>query len=300
MSEVGDRQLSRVLIALDPAAPTPTTAAARAISELVPDLRRELIGLFVEDANLLRLCGLSCVREVSIDTGVERGPSLELMETQLRAQRIRMERRLVRTARMLHLPHRFRVARGEVREELRTAVAQTDLVLIGRATGVAGARSWMGWRLHELVGMVPRTLAIVNETWRAGRSILAVCADDRSGQAALAMAARLARVEKIDLVVALPDSRQVPDESSLIATLARNAPLVKARWVRLEEISPARLAALARRADPRALVLGVTDVKAASKMVEAILPQLRCSIVTVRPGPVSTERRTPAGNAGSG
>ncbi len=300
MSRLGERQLSRVLIALDPAAPAPATGAARVISELVSDLHPELIGLFVEDANLRRLCGLSCVREVSIDTGVERGPSLELMESQLRVQRVRMERRLARTARMLRLPHHFRVARGEVWEELRIAVAETDLVLIGRPSGVAGARSWMGWRLHELVSMVPRTLAIVSETWRAGRSILAVCADDRSGQAALAMAARLARVEKIDLVVALPRSRLVPDESSMLATLARNAPLVNARWVRLEEISPERLAALARSADPRALVLGVTDLQAASKMVEAILSQLRCSIVTVRPEPASAERPAPAENAGSG
>jgi len=298
MSRLGDRQSSRVLIALDPAALAPAKAAARAISELVSDLRPELIGLFVEDANLRRLCGLSCVREVSIDTGVERGPSLELMESQLRVQRIRMERELARTARLLRLPHHFRVARGEVREALRTAVAQTDLVLIGRPTGVASARSWMGWRLHELVSMVPRTLAIVSEPWRVGQSILAVCADNRAGQAALAMAARLARVENIDLVVALPHSHPAPAQSSMVVTLARNAPLVKPRWVRLEEVSADRLAALARSADPRALVLGVTDVQAASKMVEAILAQLRCSIITVRPEPA--EGPTPAGNAGSG
>lgn len=300
MSRLGERRSSRVLIALDPAAPTPARAAARAISELVSDLRPELVGLFVEDANLRRLCGLSCVREISIDTGVERGPSLELMESQLRVQRIRMERELARTARMLRLPHRFRVARGEVREALRTAVAHTDLVLIGRATGVASARSLMGWRLHELVSMVPRTLAIVSESWRAGRSILAVCADDRSGQAALAMAARLARIEKIDLVVALPHARRVPDKSSMVATLARHAPLVNTRWVWLQEMSPERLAALARSADPRALVLGVTDVQAASSMVETMLPRLSCSIVTVRPEPASSERPMPAGNAGCG
>ena len=45
---------------------------AEAVSALTSGLNPELTGLFVEDDNLMRLCGLPFAREVTLDTGLER------------------------------------------------------------------------------------------------------------------------------------------------------------------------------------------------------------------------------------
>jgi len=283
MSELAIKRRTRVLVALDPASPTP--GVLQALTALAADLSPELIGLFVEDANLRRLCSLSFVREVSVDTGIERGLDLGLMLNQLRVQRLRMERLLARAAHQLHVPHRFEVAQGELVEELLRAAAQSDLFLVGRASGTAGARGWMGPRLHELVGTVPGTVAIVHEPWRIGHRILAACAGDAAGRAALALAARLAGSERVELVVALGDGglSSAANKAGLVATLAQQAPLVDTRWVELGQLTPERLATVARGEQARAVVLGAADPGAASQMVEALLQKLCCSIVTVRP-----------------
>ena len=285
MIELAIKRKTRVLVALDPAAPMPS--ALEALTALAADLSPELIGLFVEDANLRRLCSLSCVREVSMDTGIERGLELGLMLNQLRVQRLRMERLLARAARQLRVPHRVEVIRGELVEELLRAAALTDLFLVGRASGMAGARSWMGSRLHELVGTVPGTVAIVHEPWRIGHRILVACDGDAAGRAALTLAARLAGSERVELVVALGDGglSSAAKKAGLMATLARQAPLVDTRWVELGQLIPERLATLARGEQARAVVLGAGDPGAAAQMVEALLQKLCCSIVTVRPPP---------------
>jgi hypothetical protein len=295
MSDLAVSRTMRVLIALDPAAPAP--GVAEAVSALTSGLNPELTGLFVEDDNLMRLCGLPFAREVTLDTGLERALSLGLLESQLRIQRARMERLLARTARQLRLPHRFQVARGELREELRRAAARTDLFLVGQASGIAGARSWMGWRLHELVSMVPGTLAIIHEPWKTGRSIIAALDDEAAAHAVLTIAARLALGEGIDLIVAFPGS-VAGMQDRLSGALARMPAAVRVRWLRLDEMTPERLARLARTAAPRAMVLGAGDVIRASQQVEALLAGLRCSVLTVRPELASSEpgeTRTPAG-----
>ena len=60
-------QANRILVALD--ASPQSEAALRAAAELAALLEAELEGLFVEDINLLHLCGLPFGREIRLVYG---------------------------------------------------------------------------------------------------------------------------------------------------------------------------------------------------------------------------------------
>jgi nucleotide-binding universal stress UspA family protein len=70
--------IRRILVALD--ASQPSLAALEAAVELATRLKAELLGLFVEDVNLLRLVGLPFAREINLSSAAVRpinGPTLE-------------------------------------------------------------------------------------------------------------------------------------------------------------------------------------------------------------------------------
>ena len=62
--------IRRILVALD--ASRHSLAALEAASELAEALKAELVGIFVEDVNLLYLAGLPFAREVRYLSGVDR------------------------------------------------------------------------------------------------------------------------------------------------------------------------------------------------------------------------------------
>ena len=72
----------RILVALD--ASQHSLAALEAASELAEALKAELVGIFVEDVNLLNLAGLPFVREVGYPSGAARPLDSPSMERALR------------------------------------------------------------------------------------------------------------------------------------------------------------------------------------------------------------------------
>ena len=77
----------RILVALD--ASPHSLAALRAAAELAADLDAELVGIFVEDINLLRLSDLPLASEVTIYTTTSRRLNRQEIERQLRSQAVR-------------------------------------------------------------------------------------------------------------------------------------------------------------------------------------------------------------------
>ena len=115
----------RVLIALDPAAPS--SATLDALAGLVGAERPEICGLFIEDVTLLGLSSLSVVREVSLDTGAEDTMDTARLERQMHAQRVRVERMLTGAMSRFSVQPEFKVTRGKVRDELRREAQSADL-----------------------------------------------------------------------------------------------------------------------------------------------------------------------------
>jgi len=97
----------------------------------------ELAGLFVEDADLLRLAGWPSATETRLfETSLRQVGGAEL-EAALRAQALALQRRLDALARDIGVPWSFRTARGRVvQQALHLAGSGDWIVLASAATGL--------------------------------------------------------------------------------------------------------------------------------------------------------------------
>lgn len=118
----------RILVALDAAAHDP--ALLDAAAALAARLEAELIGLFVEDLNLLRSAGLPFVRQVSFLTACAEEFDAPTTERELRVMAERAERRLAAAAHENGVKYSFRVVRGHVAHEVSAAAEEADLVIV--------------------------------------------------------------------------------------------------------------------------------------------------------------------------
>ena len=109
-----DRGVSirRILVCLDTSADSLT--ALQVASEMAGRLKANLLGLFVEDIDLLRVAELPFAREVSFFSSTLQPLELSRIEMQLRAQANQMRRALGEAAERERVSSEFHVARGTV------------------------------------------------------------------------------------------------------------------------------------------------------------------------------------------
>jgi len=119
--------LRRIVVGLD-AGPRDRTAL-EAAARLAERMQAELVGLFVEDIDLLHLAGLPFAREVGYPSAALRQLDVAAMERALRATAQEVRRTLAAIAERAPLSWSFRVARGAVLSELRAAAAEGDIVV---------------------------------------------------------------------------------------------------------------------------------------------------------------------------
>jgi nucleotide-binding universal stress UspA family protein len=138
--------IRRILIALD-ASPA-SLAALEAAAELAARLDADLLGLFIEDINLLRLSDLPLASEVGLHSAAINQINREQVEQRLRAQANQARRALADIAQRSKLRTEFRVARGPISTELLTAALDTDLIIMGKA----------GWSQRKKLGSTARSM----------------------------------------------------------------------------------------------------------------------------------------------
>jgi nucleotide-binding universal stress UspA family protein len=126
----GEFSIRRILVPLD--ASRHSLAALETAAELAGRLRAELIGLFVEDIDLVRLTELPFAREVGFFSSTFRQLERQELELQFRAQAGLMRRALGLAAERHNVGWEFRVARGAVTSELLAAETEADLMILGK------------------------------------------------------------------------------------------------------------------------------------------------------------------------
>lgn len=130
--ELPEQIIRRILVALD--ASTDSVAALKTAASLAASLQAELVGLFVEDINLLRLAGLPFASEVQRVTGTGRVLDEAGMERDLQLQASQARRALANAAADAEATWTFRVVRGVVTTEILAAALEADLLTLGRAS----------------------------------------------------------------------------------------------------------------------------------------------------------------------
>jgi nucleotide-binding universal stress UspA family protein len=192
------RAVRRILVALD--ASSPSHAALEEAAALAAELHAELSGIFVVDAELLRLSALPMARETGLTSAQRRTLDPQAMERALKAQAEAARATLEATARRHRLQSTFRLSRGNVVSELIEAAAQTDLI----AMGVIGHMGLAGKRLGSAARGVrarSRCSLLLTSRIHVGGTVVAVTDGGADSTAAVELADQLSRGREVDLVV---------------------------------------------------------------------------------------------------
>lgn len=199
----------RILVALDASSDSLAALEMAALMATVYDA--ELHGIYVEDADLLRVAALPEARMVGAVSGTRRGLADVHMERALRAVAARAQRALVAAAGEARVPWAFRVARGVVSAELLKAADDAELVVLGRSSRASG-RVFVGSTAHAIVSGAAPPVLVLKRRLRRGRPIMVMVTDAEEASVSLEAATALARALDGSLVVVLPAREpDVPD-----------------------------------------------------------------------------------------
>jgi K+-sensing histidine kinase KdpD len=120
-------KIRRVIVGLDPA--SQSRALLEAAAELAGQMQAELLGLFVENQDLLHFAGLPFAREVGFESATRRALDVESMERSLRALAQDARQVLEAVAGPAQVQWSFRVVRGAPAAELLAVAEESDLVI---------------------------------------------------------------------------------------------------------------------------------------------------------------------------
>jgi nucleotide-binding universal stress UspA family protein len=140
-------EIRRILIALD------ASPASQAALELAVNLAErhdaELVGIYVEDTNLLHSADISFTREVGEYSAIPRQVDSQVVEHEMKARARRIEEMLSAIAGRANLQWTFRKVRGLIPGELIAAAEEMDLIILGKK----------GWSEGRQIGSTARKLA---------------------------------------------------------------------------------------------------------------------------------------------
>lgn len=195
----GRLRIDRILVALD-ASPS-SLAALEAAVELAADYGAALIGLFVEDVNLVRMAQLPFSRKVVEYNARVRDLELEDLERQLRAQGERARLALAQRATARGVRWSFRVSRGEIPLEVLAEAEGVDFIILGK-TGWSGRRR-LGSTTRVVLSKAAGHVLVLERGVRISRPVNIVYDGSELGKEALAAGATLAERENLALTVIL-------------------------------------------------------------------------------------------------
>lgn len=193
------RQIDRVLVGLD-ASPDSLTAL-QAAAELARRHNAKLVGLFVEDLNLIRLAQLPFSYEVVRQTAKVRQLGLPAMERQLRVQARRARRELARLARRHGLEWDFRVSRGDVPVEVMAQADEDDWIILGKTGWSKGSRT--GSTTRAVLSQAQRMILVLESGLNLKRPVVSIFDGSETAKRSLAIAAMLAKGQSVGISVFL-------------------------------------------------------------------------------------------------
>lgn len=274
------RDIHRVLVALD--ASPHSRAALKAAAELAADLQAELLGMFIEDINLVRLAQLPCAREVAYATRGVRAVDAQRLERALRTQAAQLEQMLASVAQGRNVPWSFRVSRGHIANELLAAAAEGDVLVLGRVGTSIVQRARLGSTAQTVVATARHTIVFLEHGVELGVPVLVLFNGSEGAMRALATAARLTRGDDRKLVVLLAgDNQDMQQRLRQQASTWLTAQGHSARFYPLEP-GTINLINTVRREGGKTLVLAADHAFADEKALAHLMDRVRCPIVLVR------------------
>jgi nucleotide-binding universal stress UspA family protein len=273
--------IRRILVALD--ASTHSLAALEAAAGLAASLQAELIGLFVEDENLVHLAGLPFAHEVRSPSATRQPMSSDKMEQQFQLQASQARRALAEAAERVQARWRFQTVRGQVTASVLTAALEADLLAMGRVSRPLSRGSRLGSTARAASLRTKHSVLLMQQGSDLSYPVLVTYDGTPAGQQALATAARLAKASGDNLnVLLLGDSAEAvaPLREEVAGWLGqRNLP-AKYHWLPHPTVED--LARMIQATDDCVLVLGGENSLMEAEAIQELLDTTDCPVLLVR------------------
>jgi nucleotide-binding universal stress UspA family protein len=270
-----------ILVALD--ASPHSRAALEAATELATGLRAELLGLYVEDINLLKLAGSSFAWETSFLSASRRQLSTSEIERQLRAQASRIRRAMAVTAGRAQVPWSFRVARGAIASELLTAAAEADLVILGKTGRSLAGRRRLGSTARTVLAQATCLTLVLQQGARLRLPVVVVYDGSPMARKALDASIHLVRGKNGYLTVfILADERDMAKslQTDVAEWLRERGMEAGYRW--LVGVDVTRLTELVEEEGCGVLVIPSQGSRLHNEMFLTLLDEVECPVLLVR------------------
>lgn len=272
--------IHRVLVALD--ASPHSRAALKAAAQLAADFQTEILGMFIEDINLLRLAQLPCAREVAYATRGIRTVDSQRLERALRTQAAQLQHMLATVAQGRNVPWSFRVGRGNVAKELLAAAEEGDVLVLGRVGTSIVQRARLGSTAQTVVATARHTVVFLEHGVELGVPVLVLFDGSEGAVRAMATAARLTRGDDRNLVVLLAGNDK--DAQQRLHQQASSWLAAQGHGARFYGLSPGAISLIntVRREGGRTLVLAADHAFAKEEMLADLMLRVRCPVVLTR------------------
>ena len=193
--------IQRILVALDA---SPHSLAALEIAvDLAARFHAELLGLYVEDINVLRLAEFPFAREIGLFSGKSRQMETQDIEGQIKAQMARARQIFDGITARASMQASFHVARGGVGTEIIEAALDADVLILGRAGWSPDTRTRLGSTARAALCQSPGLTLVVQEGTHLNMPVLVVYDGSLLAQRALAITTALLRHEDTPLTLLL-------------------------------------------------------------------------------------------------
>jgi nucleotide-binding universal stress UspA family protein len=277
-----ERTIRRILVALD--ASRHSVAALEAAAELAADLEAELLGLYVEDVNLLHAAALPFTREVRYLARAATELNDAAMQRQLRAQARRVRRALEAVAARLEVAHSFRTVRGRVSAEVLAASAETDLLILGQAGLRYHSRRAMGRTARHLLAEATAPVLMLRHGLRLGTGVFVLDNGSSTSDEALRLAAALARrrADEAMTVLVWADDAETRMKRLRAVQERYGTVLENGRVWPLADLRSGHVARLLREARAGLLVVPAGSPLVDYEDVQEFLAELECPVLVVR------------------
>jgi nucleotide-binding universal stress UspA family protein len=278
----GGRELivRRILVAVD--ASPHSMAALQAAADLAARFQAELLGLFIEDVNLLRLAELPFAQEVGVFSATRRRMDTRRVERQLRAQASRVRQMFAALAERAEVRGSFRVTRGAITSELLAAASDADMIIVGRAGWSLARSTGLGSTARAIAVQAPSSTLVLQHGACLGPPVLIVYDGSALAQKALAAAADLVERDGSLTVLVLADDLDVAQHLTGQAAEWLEERGVEAVFRSLTESSARRLAFAVQREGCGTLVLPARISVLEDEALLALLDQVNVPVLLVR------------------
>lgn len=273
--------IRRILVALD--ASTHSLAALQAAAELAASQHAELLGIFVEDENLLHLAGLPFAQELRSPGATKEPMNSEAMEHQLHLQASQARWALEKAAKRANAQWSFRTIRGQVTPSVLAAALDADLVAMGRVSRPLDSRSRLGSTARAASAKIAGSVLLMQEGSDLSYPVLVTYDGSPAAQQALTAAAKLARLSGDELNILLLSEeydQAEPLREDVSAWLDERDLSAEFHW--LPELSVAKLVEMVHLAEDCVLVLGGDNPLLRAEAIQELLDETDCPVMLVR------------------